>query len=825
MPFQHSVLRWLLMMLSLAWAGVPLAQETPPAQPPEVATVESDEIAIIPVADISIRATEDDNRLRQFRTEIQSDDDIATVQDALLETIDLLQQLSATTDLAEVDSFNLAALARLRDSWQPYRTQFEVWQATVQERVQAMEEIAGELQGMREVWEPTFTSSAQELPEPLVDHITTLLTVLAEGAAEQQTHMDDLLTLQDQLLRERANVDIVLERITAADTLARQQRFTLDSDPLWTALRISETYVSPAQDMVNSWNLWIEDLNTLRRESRYRMRFQAGIFGMLVLLILLLRRNRPSESGDETPDPAVRVLSRPISAALLITLVASRWTYSDLPESIVGLLILAVLVPMVRLLPLVITQASRVGSIGLVALFLLDRITALTLEQTLLHRLLLLTVTVLGCVLMLWAIRPGGAAKRQRDSGWLRLSIHAGRGAVILLFVSALVNLAGMVALSRLLTGATLTSIYVAVVFLGGVAVITSILELALRSQTAKATRVIARHAADIRRIASTVIPLAAFLAWFRIVLILFDIYQPLASGFTAILARRWVWGTFEISLGNLLAFLVALGITILASRFIPAVLQKDVFSRTKIPYGARGAIELFVRYGILFIGFLIAIATAGIQLSQFALIAGALGVGIGFGLQNLVSNFISGTVLAFERPISIGDTIQVGTLYGIVQRIGLRTSIVRARDGSEVILPNSTLTSSEVVNWTLSDMRRRVELSVGTAYGTDPRVVIEILQRIAHEHPKVRSQPEAEALFLGFGESSLDFLLRFWITDPVGWRVVHSEVALSVHDAFRDAGIVIPFPQRDLHLRTVDETGRSLLGEDPKHPQSTPKP
>jgi len=790
----------LMLILNLAWATAPLAQEAPPPEEPEVLAVASEDADVIPAAEISLRATDDDNRLRQFRARMQSDPEVESVP-----------------GLADLESLNLAALARLRESWQPHREHFETWQATVQDRAGALEEIATELRSMREVWEGTLaSSSAEELPETLVDHITNLLTAIAEVEEEQQSRMDDLLILQDQLLRERANVDIVLEGVAAADTLARQQRFTFDGDPLWTALRLSETYASPAQDIVKSWNLWVEDLSRFRRDNRYRVRFQIGIFGALVLLILFLRRSRRSESGDESLDPTVQVLSRPISAALVIVIVTSRWVYPELPVSVVGFLMLAALVPVVRLLSRLITTASRASSYGIIALFVLDRLTALTPEQTLLHRLLLLAVTVLAFGLLLWATRPDGAAIRQRGGGWLRLSLLAGRVAVALLFASALVNVIGMVALSRLLTTATLTSIYLAVVLLAGVFVITGILELALRSRAAGSARVIGTHAAEIRKYGSILIRLAAFVLWARIALVLFDIYQPLVGSISAVLARRWIFGAFEISLGDLLAFLIALAITILASRFIPAVLQQDLLSRTKLPYGARGAVALFVRYGILFIGFLIAVATAGIQLSQFALIAGALGVGVGFGLQNIVANFISGTVLAFERPISIGDTIQVGALYGVVQRIGLRTSIVRARDGSEVIVPNGTLTSTEVVNWTLSDHRRRIELNVGTAYGTDPRVVLELLQRVARENPKVRERPEPEALLSGFGESSLDFLLRYWISDPAGWRVVQSEVALRVHDEFSNAGIEIPFPQRDLHLRTVDATGRNQLGEKP---------
>jgi small-conductance mechanosensitive channel len=222
----------------------------------------------------------------------------------------------------------------------------------------------------------------------------------------------------------------------------------------------------------------------------------------------------------------------------------------------------------------------------------------------------------------------------------------------------------------------------------------------------------------------------------------------------------------------------------------------------------------MLVRYSILAAGFLIAVAAAGIPLSNFAIILGALGVGIGFGLQNVVNNFVSGLILAFERPIQIGDTVEVGPLLGEVRQIGIRASTVRTFDGAEVIVPNGDLISAQVVNWTLSDQRRRIRLPVGVAYGTDPQRVIDLLQEVASRHEDVQKDPEPVVLFKGFGESSLDFELRFWTSAYERWVQVSSEVAVSVNTALNEAGITIPFPQRDLHVRSVDaEAARSLTG------------
>jgi small-conductance mechanosensitive channel len=249
----------------------------------------------------------------------------------------------------------------------------------------------------------------------------------------------------------------------------------------------------------------------------------------------------------------------------------------------------------------------------------------------------------------------------------------------------------------------------------------------------------------------------------------------------------------------------ITIWISVVLSRIIHAVLEQDVLARVRLPRGVPGTISTMARYAVIAVGVLAAASAAGLELSQFAIIAGALGVGIGFGLQNLVNNFVSGLILVFERPIHIGDTVQTGTMWGRVQKIGIRSSVVRTWEGAEVIVPNGNLISSEVTNWTLSDRTRRMTVAVGVKYGTDPRKVKEVLLEAARRHEKVASFPEPYALFIGFGASSLDFELRFWTSHYDDWVVIRSEVTMNVNDGLAEAGIEIPFPQRDLHLRTID--------------------
>jgi small-conductance mechanosensitive channel len=201
-------------------------------------------------------------------------------------------------------------------------------------------------------------------------------------------------------------------------------------------------------------------------------------------------------------------------------------------------------------------------------------------------------------------------------------------------------------------------------------------------------------------------------------------------------------------------------------------------------------------------LAFFLALAATGIDLTRFTILAGAFGVGVGFGLQNVVNGFVSGLILLYERPVQVGDIVQIADVQGTMRRIGIRSSTVRTFEGAEVIVPNASLIADRVVNWTLSDRLRRIELDVGVEYGNDPRRVLDLLVGVARAHPSVLDEPAPVALFNRFGASSLDFQLRAWTENVDDAMVVRSDLGVAIFDALHAAGIEIPYPTYDVRLQ-----------------------
>jgi small-conductance mechanosensitive channel len=261
------------------------------------------------------------------------------------------------------------------------------------------------------------------------------------------------------------------------------------------------------------------------------------------------------------------------------------------------------------------------------------------------------------------------------------------------------------------------------------------------------------------------------------------------------------------ISLGDLLSFGLTVWVAFLVSAFIRFVLEEDVYPRLRLARGVPYVISSLLHYAVLFLGFLLAVAALGVDLNKVTVLAGAFGVGLGFGLQGVVNNFVSGLIVLFERPVRVGDAIQMGDVAGEVQRIGIRMTMVRTWEGADVIVPNASLVSEKVTNWTHSDLLRRIDVPVGVAYGSAPKEVQMVLLSVARAHPDVLAAPAPEALFLGFGESALNFELRAWTSRFSQWVTIRSELGVAVYDAVYAAGMTFPYPHRVVQLLSDGET------------------
>lgn len=263
--------------------------------------------------------------------------------------------------------------------------------------------------------------------------------------------------------------------------------------------------------------------------------------------------------------------------------------------------------------------------------------------------------------------------------------------------------------------------------------------------------------------------------------------------------------GNFELSLWTTLYITISLILLVILTGKLKHWITTRAFRNSTLHVSVRQSIGTIVRYVAVVIGFLIIIQTAGIDLTTLNILAGAVGIGIGFGLQNIANNFISGLIILFERPIKIGDRIEVGEVEGDVVAINARSTTVVTNDNIAVIVPNAKLVSENVINWGYTDRKIRFRIPVGVAYGSDPRLVEQLLLDVANNNPDVVDEPAPAVRFLSFGDNSLHFELRAWtssLLDRKGKLI--SDLNFAIHDSFKAAGIQIPFPQRDVHIRSL---------------------
>jgi potassium efflux system protein len=262
--------------------------------------------------------------------------------------------------------------------------------------------------------------------------------------------------------------------------------------------------------------------------------------------------------------------------------------------------------------------------------------------------------------------------------------------------------------------------------------------------------------------------------------------------------------GVVRITLADLGMALIILIATLFVSRNIPGLLEFTLLQRLPLTAGGRYAITTLARYSLVVIGVVLAFNAIGIGWSKVQFLAAAITVGLGFGLQEIFANFVSGLILLFERPIRVGDTVTVGSVNGTVSRIRIRATTITDWDRKELVIPNREFVTGQIVNWSLSDSILRLTVAVGIAYGSDTKLARQLLLKVAEENKVVLKDPEPRAVFLGFGESSLDFELRVFIPHIDHFLNTRSELHFAIDEAFREAGIEIAFPQRDLHVRSI---------------------
>ena len=510
---------------------------------------------------------------------------------------------------------------------------------------------------------------------------------------------------------------------------------------------------------------------------------------------------------DRTLDRTNRVLQLPFSTASLLTLISARLILHDAPRAVWLILATLALIPIVVLLRRLIDRHLFPIVNALVVFYFVAQLRVLAASIPVLSRIILLLETVGGLIFLIWFIRA------RRRSGPLTTSNKTARvaGSIALAGFGAIIvaDLLGYVALANYLSVAILTSAYFAVALYAAARILEGLVFFGLQIRPLASLALVQRQRPLLHRRIARLVKVAAIVTWVPLALTAFSLREAVISRTIALLNAE-----VGVRFGPLLLRrgrgLHSHHLDHAASvAFAAFFLEEEIYDRFHLARGPAYAVSTLVHYGVLLVGFYIAIAALGADMTKFAILAGAFGVGIGFGLQNVFNNFFSGLILLFERPVQVGDVIEVGGQTGVVRRIGIRASIIALDDKSQLIIPNGQLISDKVTNRTFSSRQKRMELTIRIAYGSDPEQVIALLLKTAAAHPKVTEDPPPDAVLKQFGEDALVFVLGFTTEEVSQSPFVQSDVAVAVNAALRAAGIEIAFPQRIVRLEQNDNPSK----------------
>jgi potassium-dependent mechanosensitive channel len=789
--------RCLLALLVVALGGVPAAGQGE----------RGEEVSSIPIPALPARAEEAAALIRGVDEALQPRPEIDAIARRLPEQAERLRRDVELARRALDDGPTLTALASLADVLQNRRRELVEWNETLARHATQLEQLVERLTAMRDMWARTHDEArGSDAPAPVLARIDEVRRDLDGARTRVLKQRAAVLTTQTEVALALARSDEALGRIDQYRRSVVGGLLVRDSPPLWSRESLDGKWAQLPEVVQSVATMQMDLFRVYLQRHPGRVLLHAAL---LVALILAFRRGRRDVEAWVAEDPSLegpaRVLRRPYSAALVLMLLAGMLIYADEPRVARTLASLLLVVPAVRIVRLFVAR-SLVGALyGLGGLFVVDRIVNLSAVSPLLHQAAFLVEVLAFGSFIAWMIRTRRVPRLTDVHGAPRGAAIFARGARVLL-AAALAALAagllGYMALARLIGGSAILGAYLAIPFLAAARAAEALVACALRVRPLALLAAVRRHRVALQMRARRVLGWLAAAGWAATGLDLLGVLESAVAAVRGALSARLTWGVLSVSLDDVLTFALTVWAAFLVSALLRFVLEEDVYPRVHLVRGLSYALSSVLHYAIILVGFWLAIAAMGVDLTKVTILAGAFGVGIGFGLQNVVNNFVSGLILLFERPIHLGDVIQMGNVTGEVKRIGIRSSTIRTGEGAEVIVPNGQLIAERVSNWTLSDRLRRVDIAVGVAYGTPPEQVIKILEGVARQHPMVLDEPPFMALFMGFGESTLNFELQAWTDRFERAGVTRSELGVSVYAALAAAGISIPFPQRDIHLR-----------------------
>jgi small-conductance mechanosensitive channel len=762
----------------------------------------------IPVPEIVRRAEEVAKLLRELEGLAEPPPAIDAIQARLPEVSARLgREFDATIETLKEEPARTIA-NRLAQSWEANRLDLAGKVEVLTKRATQLESALDQLAGLRATWTQTRGDArASRAPAAVVQRVDAVLADIEAMRARLQAERGAALVLQDRVGQEVARCQDALARIGQFQQVRLIRAFARDTPPIWSldlhGRRLEELPAAARDAAFTSGAL----LRRFAGDNAVRLLLHGLLFIGLVLLARAARRRArgPAVPGEGAL-PAAALFDRPYSSAAVAALASTLWLYPGRSRLVGDVATVLVLLPLLRIVRPVVRPAAAPALYGLAALLLADRVRAELAVVPLADQAFLMLEMLVAVAGLAWLL-GSGRLRRAPAGEWIASeglpARRATAGLALALCAASFAAAAyGSMFLARMLGSGLLVSAFYALALYAALQVTEGLLAFALRAWPLRRLGMVERHQDLLERRAHRLLRWIMAGTWAALSLNNVGLLDPALALGQAALAAELRRGTMGISLGDVLAFVLTVWLAFLLSAGIRFVLEEDVYPRLHLARGLPYVISSLLHYAILFLGFLLAVGALGVDLNKLTVLTGAFGVGLGFGLRDVVNNFVSGLIVLFERPIRPGDAIQMGEVAGEVRRIGIRSTTLRTPEGADVIVPNASLVAEKVTNWTFSDRLRRMDVPVGVAYASAPEKVLELLVAVARAHPGVLAAPAPLALFLGFGASALNFELRAWTNRFDRWVEIRSELGVAVYAALRGAGMEIPLPQREVRLR-----------------------
>ncbi|WP_456451467.1 mechanosensitive ion channel domain-containing protein [Hydrogenimonas sp.] len=723
----------------------------------------------------------------------------------------LLKEIAAfRKSVAEkpLESLSPQALRNLAENLQQYRRRLELYAEKLSARVDAYNAMLKSLDTLTARWEATRTlAKAQQAPRAIRERIREILDEAAALHKRLKSVYDRTLTAADTVSGESRELESLGKRVEEALAKRSVELFTLDSPPLWSLL--SEQGFSPARyarALVSSALYIVQRAQAFYTTNRANLYAHLGTTLLLGLFIFYLRHRHGTlfPVRDDAVRSAMAFVEHPFAATLLLGVFIVPLFYSERPAAVGELNAVLALGALLAILRDLVPAAMRRYIYLLAALFVLTVLQRHMVDAPAEVRTAWLLLALAALAASVRMLRKEGPLRSGGIEGDMRFFARFAPLIPLVLLVAVGAEMVGAANLSVKLFTALMSSLVLFMIFFVAARIFRGLIVMFVRRRAIESKHLLQEYAHQIQSYLTFVVNLFLMAYWLYLVLKQFGVLFYVENWWHALMSISWQVGKVVVSVGSVVDFVLVLTVTWFLTRLITILLDLEIFNRYEFPRGVPAAIQMIVRYVIITVGVVFALTVLGIRLTDLSLIAGALGVGIGFGLRNIMANFVSGLLLIFERPVQQGDVVEVSGVFGDIEKIGVRATTIKTYDGSEVIVPNADFITKDVTNWTLSSKSRRIKMGYKVAFGNDPRRVIAIIRDAIAKHPEIRKDPAPKVLFEGYGDYYLEFTVYFWVDKRL--LDVKSETALLIYEALTEAGVEMPVPFSRVAYRNQDK-------------------